>query len=104
MYFAIYSFFFFFNDTAPTEIYPLSLHDALPISIRVFAGDRAADDLDDLVGLAQFLVAGAGPLHQVRHGIQPQAVRSEEHTSELQSRLHLVCRLLLEKKKRPKYP
>ena len=46
-------------------------------AIRVFAGDRAADDLDDLVGLAQVLVAGAGPFHQVRHGIQPQAVHAE---------------------------
>src|SRR4030042_6728260 len=71
--------FFFFNDTATTEIYTLSLHDALPICWK--AGQqkkqrrttgRAGEDL---------------------------AARSEEHTSELQSRLHLVCRHLLEKKK-----
>src|SRR6202043_4284523 len=71
-------FFFFFNDTATTEIYTLSLHDALPIStlpILLPSGQRAFDR-----------VGGAG-------------ARSEEHTSELQSRPHLVCRLLLEKKK-----
>src|SRR6266702_2460781 len=72
--------FFFFNDTATTEIYTLSLHDALPISARPGrAGRRAA-------GRAHL---GAGP-----------PTRSEEHTSELQSRGHLVCRLLLEKKKK----
>src|SRR2546429_3669654 len=74
-------FFFFFNDTATTEIYTLSLHDALPISSPGFPGS--------------FRLAGS---------IQPAACgpRSEEHTSELQSRLHLVCRLLLEKKKKNK--
>src|SRR5574337_2071502 len=71
------SFFFFFNDTATTEIYTLSLHDALPIS----AGFTVARPHDD---------AGA-----ISHG-----PRSEEHTSELQSPLNLVCRLLLEKKKK----
>src|SRR2546429_4408401 len=79
--------FFFFNDTATTEIYTLSLHDALPISQR--AGPQS---------LAQYLaVECAGRLP-----VLPGAVRgrSEEHTSELQSRLHLVCRLLLEKKKK----
>src|ERR1041385_9570387 len=70
--------FFFFNDTATTEIYTLSLHDALPIweSAAMPAWPKS---------LCTF---GAGLL-----------TRSEEHTSELQSRLHLVCRLLLEKKK-----
>src|SRR2546422_6639150 len=79
--------FFFFNDTATTEIYPLSLHDALPIS-----GDRRPDPARD----------GARPRDPVQHADLPAAhpVRSEEHTSELQSRLHLVCRLLLEKKKK----
>src|SRR3712207_7314021 len=90
---------FFFNDTATTEIYTLSLHDALPIfgnlaaaqadinTIRVKSGGLAprsygstAQALDDL-------------LRQKRY-------RSEEHTSELQSRQYLVCRLLLEKKKK----
>src|SRR5260370_16629172 len=71
--------FFFFNDTATTEIYTLSLHDALPICTG--AGHGRA-------------VAGSAAVPQCpRH-------RSEEHTSELQSHLNLVCRLLLEKKKK----
>src|SRR2546422_4316026 len=74
-------FLFFFNDTATTEIYTLSLHDALPIY-----GRRRRRDLLRLPDRGR--VHGRGP-HR----------RSEEHTSELQSRLHLVCRLLLEKKK-----
>src|SRR2546422_3821921 len=83
---------FFFNDTATTEIYTLSLHDALPIS-----GGRqyvviAAGGHDRLPGpIGDYLLAFTLP--------GPGAPRSEEHTSELQSRLHLVCRLLLEKKK-----
>src|SRR5215203_7431743 len=71
-----FSFFFFFNDTATTEIYTLSLHDALPIY-----GERHPALQDRLL-----------PRPDDRH-------RSEEHTSELQSRQYLVCRLLLEKKK-----
>src|ERR1041385_3412969 len=71
--------FFFFNDTATTEIYTLSLHDALPIS--------------SLPGVAMVAPFGMS-LHISGRD------RSEEHTSELQSRLHLVCRLLLEKKNR----
>src|SRR2546430_15797246 len=72
--------FFFFNDTATTEIYTLSLHDALPISLRWLLMIR--------------------PLRMRRHstGLRPER-RSEEHTSELQSQSNLVCRLLLEKKK-----
>src|SRR5471030_3243117 len=70
---------FFFNDTATTEIYTLSLHDALPIS-------RTGRPLRQGLGLALPLEGGG---HR----------RSEEHTSELQSLRHLVCRLLLEKKK-----
>src|SRR5882757_11584369 len=70
-------FFFFFNDTATTEIYTLSLHDALPISHPGARVDR-----------------GPGVVHE---GL---GERSEEHTSELQSRQYLVCRLLLEKKKK----
>src|SRR5256884_9878432 len=93
-----YFFFFFFNDTATTEIYTLSLHDALPISssgalcrqprlprmrlsrsrARAFLSSRSS----------WWVTTSASALQ-----------RSEEHTSELQSRLHLVCRLLLEKKK-----
>src|SRR2546425_9737524 len=77
-------FFFFFNDTATTEIYTLSLHDALPISIgaHVEGADEAVLDVD-VTALVAFL----------------PGVRSEEHTSELQSLAYLVCRLLLEKKK-----
>src|SRR2546429_8424412 len=80
--------FFFFNDTATTEIYTLSLHDALPISYSR-AGCCAAS-------IALRMAATSL--------VTPVAVsRSEEHTSELQSRLHLVCRLLLEKKKKSKF-
>src|SRR5215813_15605889 len=78
--------FFFFNDTATTEIYTLSLHDALPICrARPVRARRRAH------------AAGGGdrrPAAGLAHD------RSEEHTSELQSRPHLVCRLLLEKKKK----
>src|SRR2546422_4180455 len=84
-------FFFFFNDTATTEIYTLSLHDALPISVRTGAGGA--------VPLAAPARGEEPPGRARGHHRQPGAVRSEEHTSELQSRLHLVCRLLLEKKK-----
>src|SRR2546430_3979466 len=73
-------FFFFFNDTATTEIYTLSLHDALPISF-----DPAS--------------SGAGPGTSGRPPGSSAPARSEEHTSELQSQSNLVCRLLLEKKK-----
>src|SRR5256885_17218244 len=79
-------FFFFFNDTATTEIYPLSLHDALPISRRLW---QAAGALDHR---RQLGVLRRAPRADPR-------VRSEEHTSELQSPCNLVCRLLLEKKK-----
>src|SRR2546422_7507324 len=87
------SFFFFFNDTATTEIYTLSLHDALPIFTT---GDilRAAVQARTPLGLEAKKFMDEGKL--VPDGV---ILRSEEHTSELQSRLHLVCRLLLEKKK-----
>src|SRR5215813_15636346 len=79
--------FFFFNDTATTEIYTLSLHDALPFSVAVLP------------------ISGTGTPTTAATAARwaaPTAMafpRSEEHTSELQSRPHLVCRLLLEKKK-----
>src|SRR5947208_15339707 len=79
--FSSFFFFFFFNDTATTEIYTLSLHDALPISYFWLM-------LGILFRLSEF----PGNLHTAQ-------TRSEEHTSELQSPDHLVCRLLLEKKK-----
>src|SRR6266571_1430560 len=74
-------FVFFFTDTATTEIYTLSLHDALPISLE--HGHDPAELLP------------VGVLESVEH-----LARSEEHTSELQSHVNLVCRLLLEKKKK----
>src|SRR6266498_5738809 len=79
-FFSPFFFFFFFNDTATTEIYTLSLHDALPIS-AMRRGRRC-------------------PCAAMPTMWRP---RSEEHTSELQSRPHLVCRLLLEKKKKPTF-
>src|SRR3712207_7497241 len=95
--------FFFFNDTATTEIYTLSLHDALPIS------DRPGVDGPGMRGprLQRLRPARTGPSrrlgpHPADHDPlgRPALPRSEEHTSELQSRQYLVCRLLLEKKKK----
>src|SRR2546428_169563 len=83
--------FFFFNDTAPTEIYPLSLHDALPISPEAPRAARRAARPDALGPRTGW------PARE--RGAPARARRSEEHTSELQSRSDLVCRLLLEKKK-----
>src|SRR3712207_8728541 len=88
-------FFFFFNDTATTEIYTLSLHDALPILAGAVLSGRMATTANKIVVdlvLSDSVTETAveiGPLEQPR---------SEEHTSELQSRQYLVCRLLLEKK------
>src|SRR2546428_5493852 len=84
--------FFFFNDTATTEIYTLSLHDALPISIG--RGERQSSFRAALA----FAYAVAGRAADALR-IGDECIRSEEHTSELQSRSDLVCRLLLEKKK-----
>src|SRR5437588_9510224 len=80
-------FLFFFNDTATTEIYTLSLHDALPISIGIA-----------WIANTQYLFA------YFRLRVRVAAARSEEHTSELQSHSDLVCRLLLEKKKAEEAP
>src|SRR5260370_13597827 len=96
---AFYSSFFFFNDTATTEIYTLSLHDALPIFavyVFVFRG------LPILIVV--FLFYYLPPMWGFNLDVYLSAAmahigRSEEHTSELQSHLNLVCRLLLEKKK-----
>src|SRR3712207_8997226 len=98
--------FFFFNDTAPTEIYTLSLHDALPIygALDLHARREALDDHEAVVGEGGVQRAGqrarGGDLRDSHGGAQPRGLRSEEHTSELQSRQYLVCRLLLEKKKK----
>src|SRR5256885_16708602 len=98
------SFFFFFNDTATTEIYPLSLHDALPIYRGRAHGERCRLRADRASPAA---LGGAGRLCACRRAAHPRvaldrlgARRSEEHTSELQSPCNLVCRLLLEKKTR----
>src|SRR3712207_8266781 len=90
---------FFFNDTATTEIYTLSLHDALPIS--------GSDEFSPRKRMASRM--SSGPVEQLRPMTSTRSAssvartaemsRSEEHTSELQSRQYLVCRLLLEKKK-----
>src|SRR2546423_4539982 len=87
-------FFFFFNDTATTEIYTLSLHDALPIS----------EPTHDFTVRTAFVYAWPEGMPRSAHTagrscLRTKAVRSEEHTSELQSLAYLVCRLLLEKKK-----
>src|SRR2546422_10914114 len=96
---SLFNSFFFFNDTATTEIYTLSLHDALPIyhgaEEEVLAPSRGRGVHGGVLALGARRRLGRRepPDHGGPHG------RSEEHTSELQSRLHLVCRLLLEKKK-----
>src|SRR5256885_14807431 len=82
-------FFFFFNDTATTEIYTLSLHDALPICLRMRN-----------VGVLHPCCRGRFRKAVARAHIRAWGRRSEEHTSELQSPCNLVCRLLLEKKKK----
>src|SRR2546422_4388708 len=86
-------FFFFFNDTATTEIYTLSLHDALPIcQAREGINEDLMEQQRRIRVVQRQCIIEARP---EGNGV----ARSEEHTSELQSRLHLVCRLLLEKKK-----
>src|SRR3712207_9551037 len=100
---------FFFNDTATTEIYTLSLHDALPILVASLRASGCAVVVGPLASRPRPAERGdlrprISLLHArlravcLRHGAW--WVRSEEHTSELQSRQYLVCRLLLEKKKR----
>src|SRR5258708_14376193 len=85
-------FLFFFNDTATTEIYTLSLHDALPIC-------------EITLTIAQGHLKWTPNTTKTAHAHGQSIIRSEEHTSELQSPDHLVCRLLLEKKKKkPKHP
>src|SRR3712207_9292397 len=94
-------YYFFFNDTATTEIYTLSLHDALPIYRQRGSNDRTPRMADHDRPLDPEFGQGAGEQPCLRlRGPQSQARRSEEHTSELQSRQYLVCRLLLEKKKK----
>src|SRR5688572_33503359 len=82
--------FFFFNDTATTEIYTLSLHDALPIRSNPAASRTKTPSCASVSGETSKPVSARG---------RAASSRSEEHTSELQSQSNLVCRLLLEKKK-----
>src|SRR5207253_9351727 len=90
----IFFFFFFFNATATTEIYTLSLHDALPIYINMKNGFVTV-----VTSRCQKQISMQ---HRIIRSKKYFMDRSEEHTSELQSRGHLVCRLLLEKKKKKK--
>src|SRR5438093_6174901 len=87
MPFSDFTFFFFFTDPAPTEIYTLSLHDALPISMP---------------SMQRMICCGSAPPSFTANSTKSRSGRSEEHTSELQSLTNLVCRLLLEKKKKKK--
>src|SRR4051812_49957320 len=89
--FPLHLFFFFFNDTATTEIYTLSLHDALPIS------------QSKVVTRESERPSGSDHSSRISQSRTPCFGRSEEHTSELQSHVNLVCRLLLEKKKKTIY-
>src|SRR2546422_7907828 len=85
--------FFFFNDTATTEIYTLSLHDALPICCPLSNAAAMSSCRSSNGSQSRWNFS-----HAWRLEARSQPLRSEEHTSELQSRLHLVCSLLLEKK------
>src|SRR5258708_9692901 len=96
---------FFFNDTATTEIYTLSLHDALPIYIRspqdhsgVVHSSNLCTEITLNTSATETAVCNLGSINM--SSFVTAEGRSEEHTSELQSPDHLVCRLLLEKKKR----
>src|SRR3712207_9500799 len=97
---------FFFNDTATTEIYTLSLHDALPISYALIVGGifLGFTKIYSLISFASIPVAIKSIMslrkepESIEKIVPAMASRSEEHTSELQSRQYLVCRLLLEKK------
>src|SRR5258707_2529646 len=88
--------FFFFNDTATTEIYTLSLHDALPISTAIF--------LVATIPSTRPRPPPASPSPAPPPASRTASTRSEEHTSELQSRQYLVCRLLLGTKQPPILP
>src|SRR3712207_8849564 len=96
----LFFFFFFFNDTATTEIYTLSLHDALPISVTdepgLYLAGRFGVRIENTLLIKPYKETAFGRFLQM----ESLTLRSEEHTSELQSRQYLVCRLLLEKKKK----
>src|SRR5947209_15149689 len=100
--------YFFFNDPATTDIYLLSLHDALPISFKTLRKETGIKDLNFhdlrhafvtrgiLAGIPQAMILKAS-------GMPARMPRSEEHTSELQSRQYIVCRLLLDKNIQPRF-
>src|SRR3712207_8209108 len=96
--------FFFFNDTATTEIYTLSLHDALPIypQLRAWLDEGLSIEVHTVDHPCPLLQGGdfAKAKSTYDRCVDLMHQRSEEHTSELQSRQYLVCRLLLEKKKK----
>src|SRR5258707_11542742 len=93
-------FFFFFNDTATTEIYTLSLHDALPIWFT--KTERSSGFRSYLIFVILHITFAMFSNYFLGDTNALSGIRSEEHTSELQSRQYLVCRLLLEKKKKDK--
>src|SRR2546430_13105661 len=96
--------FFFFNDTATTEIYTLSLHDALPIYTPTICNVVELFDLRPrTAGYTDQRIQACYPKLPPMVGYASTATRSEEHTSELQSQSNLVCRLLLEKKNTTAY-
>src|SRR3712207_8288041 len=91
--------FFFFNDTATTEIYTLSLHDALPISSAEAASHTEGSvSMPGVTEVVERPAAVRVRYQDLSGAVREEEARSEEHTSELQSRQYLVCRLLLEKK------
>src|SRR3712207_9567660 len=97
-FFCFYCFFFYFNDTATTEIYTLSLHDALPIcglGVQTVPDQARGPECET----SERRALDEAERTRRRMASPDQPTRSEEHTSELQSRQYLVCRLLLEKKK-----
>src|SRR5690606_41914788 len=109
--FYLFLLFFFYNDTTTTEIYTLSLHDALPIYCFTTDPEEAFTDIDFCfahIRTGKYEMREKDEKIPLKHGVVgqetcgPGGIRSEEHTSELQSRENLVCRLLLEKKKKKK--
>src|SRR5258706_7335601 len=99
-------FFFFFNDTATTEIYTLSLHDALPICVihrvkpEALLVRKVYIHTDGILALIERVQFRSKPVAVAADKASEVGNRSEEHTSELQSLTNLVCRLLLEKKQK----